>query len=288
MAFSQYRFTRASLADNTGALTGVLNPSATPVIFNGPALFTYASADDNIATVSGANYFAPAVFDLAIGDIIIAEGSDASDMLQVDTVDRDAGTVTVVTFTESFSVGTANIQDLAVTTAKIADLAVTTGKLDDEAVTSAKIADNAVTSDQLALNLLQYVAVDVSATQFKAAYGTPLSVLASPGTDKITLVEHAALVMTFNSAQYALGGATGLQYGSTAHLAAPKATATVAGATIDADAASAVNMVAGACADVSFTAGTDKALYLSNDTAAFTTGDSDFVLHIWYRVVATA
>ena len=157
----------------------------------------------------------------------------------------------------------------------------------NNAVTTAKILANAVTSAKLALNTLQYVAVPVTATQFKAAYATPLLVLAAGGANTLIVVNRAVLAMTYVSAQYTAGGATGLQYGSTAHLAAPKATATLAAATINADAASTSNMVAGAIADIPFSTSANTALYLSNDTAAFATGDSTFVLHLWYTVIPT-
>ena len=155
------------------------------------------------------------------------------------------------------------------------------------AITTAKIAANAVTSAKSALNLMQYVAVPVTAAQFKAAYATPLLILASGGANTLIVVDKALLAMTFVSAQYTAGGATGLQWDSTAHLAASKATATIAAATINADAASAVNMVDGAAADVAFTAGVNKGVYLSNDTASFATGDSTFELHLWFRIIPT-
>lgn len=93
MAFNDQRFTRQTLAFNSGRVT-IDGPAYT----NGPALFTYASATDNAAAIAAANYFAPAVFDLAVGDIIMTLGSDANATLVVATVDRDAGTVTTAAY----------------------------------------------------------------------------------------------------------------------------------------------------------------------------------------------
>jgi hypothetical protein len=124
MAFESSRFTRATLAFNAGAV--VVDGPAT---VNGPTVFTYQSATDNLATISGANYFADVVYDIAVGDVIITNGSDASSMYIVATVNRSAGTVTVNSFTASGSVGTANIQNDAVTTAKILNANVTLAKL---------------------------------------------------------------------------------------------------------------------------------------------------------------
>lgn len=276
MAFSAYRFTRVSLADNTGALTGVLNPSSTSVVFNGPAVFTYASATDAIATISAANYFASQVYSLAVGDIIIAVGSDASDMLQVAALDKDAGTVSVQSFTPAGTVGTSNITNLAVTTAKINDLAVTTGKLADAAVTSAKLDATTV----------QYAEVDMTAAQWNGMYAAPYLLVAAPGANKIIVVDKVVLNMTFVSAEYADGGVVNAQYDSTVHGAGSPATATVAAATINGYAASTGNLLTGALSSVAFTAMANKGLYLSNATAAFTTGDSTWKVQVWYKVVS--
>jgi len=93
MAFNDNRWTRQTLAFNSGAVT-----VDGPAIENGPALFTYASATDNAAAIAAANYFAPAVYDLAVGDIIMTIGSDANATLVVATVDRDLQTVTTAAY----------------------------------------------------------------------------------------------------------------------------------------------------------------------------------------------
>lgn len=129
MAFQISRFVRTTIAFNAGQITTTFNPDPASVIENGPAIFTYASAVDNVAAIGGANYFADVVYDLALNDLIYCVGSDASAFYQVSAVDRDAGTVAVVSAFPTGSVGTANIQNLAVTTAKIADANVTLAKL---------------------------------------------------------------------------------------------------------------------------------------------------------------
>lgn len=135
MAFNDQRFTRHTLAFNSGRVT-VDGPAYT----NGPAIFSYASSTDSIATVAAANYFAAAVYDLAVGDIIIIEASDANGMYYVDAVNQTAGTISVVTFGPIGSVGTANLQNGAVTAAKLATDAVETAKILDANVTLAKLA----------------------------------------------------------------------------------------------------------------------------------------------------
>ena len=78
-----------------------------------------------------------------------------------------------------------------------------------------------------------------------------------------------------------------MQYGNTVHGAGPLATATLAAATLNADTASTLNMAAGAAADVLLSAAANTALYISNASGAFTTGDSTYFVHVWYEIVAT-
>lgn len=135
MAFNDQRFTRHTLAFNSGRVT-----VDGPAYENGPAIFSYASATDAIATVTAADYFADVVYDLAVGDVIIIEASDANGMYYVDAVDRAAGTVSVASFGPTGSIGTANIQNGAVTAIKLASDAVETAKILNANVTLAKLA----------------------------------------------------------------------------------------------------------------------------------------------------
>src|ERR1700744_5437729 len=96
MAFEISRFVRHTNAYNSGQITTKFNPDPATVIENGPAIFSYASATDTAAQIGAADYFADVVYDLAINGLIFCVGSDASAFYQVATVDRYAGTVTVV------------------------------------------------------------------------------------------------------------------------------------------------------------------------------------------------
>lgn len=89
MAFDRNRWSRVTDAMNTGAVT------VDGTVYNGPALFTYASASDTLATIAAANYFADAVYDLAAGDYIWTAGSDGNQVVSVAAVDRAAGTISV-------------------------------------------------------------------------------------------------------------------------------------------------------------------------------------------------
>jgi hypothetical protein len=277
MAFEILRFVRQTSAYNAGQISTTFNPNTPTVLENGPAIFSYASATDAIATIGGANYFADVVYELSVNDLIFAVGSDASAFYQVATVDRDAQTITVVSAFPSGVIGTANINNLAVTTAKIDNLAVTNGK----------IAANAVDSSKLDTAVLQYAAVAITAAEFNGMYAAPKLLIAAGGADTQIIVDQMVLAMTYGAAQFAAGGVVAAQYDSTVHGAGVLATATEAAADFTGAAASTSFRQAGSLAVAPFSTSVNKGIYLSNQTAAFTTGDSTFVAHVWYRVIPT-
>lgn len=122
MAFVLANWSRQSVALNTGEV------DVDGVPKGGPAMFSYR-ADETIATIVAANYFAPAVYDLYVSDLIYIVGNDAVGMYTVATINRAAGTITLTAASLTGAVNTANIVDLAVTTGKLADGAVTNAKV---------------------------------------------------------------------------------------------------------------------------------------------------------------
>lgn len=276
MAFKIQRFVRHTEAFNAGQISTTFNPETPTILENGPAFFSYAEATDTIATIGGANYFADVVYSLSVNDLIFCVGSDASAFYQVATVDRDAGTVTVVSAFPSGVIGTANINNLAVTTAKIDNLAVTT----------AKIAANAVTSDKIDPTVLQYVAVPITAAEFNGMYAAPKELVAAAGADTLLVLDRVILAMTYNSAAYAAGGVAHVQYDSTANGAGVIASTTLAAAAFQDTASTSYSFNAGVV-EYPFTTTVNKGLYLSNITGAFTTGDSDMVAHVWFKIIPT-
>lgn len=157
----------------------------------------------------------------------------------------------------------------------------------NNAVTGAKMANNTVTSTQLALNTIQYARVPLSNANFLGMYATPVSIIAAAGANTAIVIQRMVLETVYGTTQSAAGGAVALQYGNAAHGAGALATATIAAATLNGDTASTLNMAAGAAADVLLSAAANTAVYISNQTGAFTTGDSTYFVHVWYEVVAT-
>ncbi len=313
MAFNVNRFVRATLAYNSGRITTSFNPSETPAFSNGPAIFSYASSVDAIATIEAANYFADMVYDLAVDDLIIVVGSDASEMMQVATVDRDAGTITVIPFTAAAAVDTANIVDGAVTNAKVnaaaaidfsklATLASTNilvgsagGVATSTAVTGdvtigntgvTAIGANKVLSSMLSPLVMKYAAVAITAAEFNGAYAAPKLLVAAGGANTMIIVHRVDLLMTYVSANYAAGGVTHVQYDSTANGAGVIASTTLSAATFQAAVSTGFMFNTGVVPQT-FSTCVNKGLYLSNITGAFTTGDSTFVAHVYYSIVPT-
>lgn len=313
MAFSSNRFVRQTTAYNAGQITTTFNPEAGAVIENGPAMFTYASATDAIATIVAADYFAPVIYDLAVNDRIDITGSDASGIYLVATVDRDAGTITLASYSASAPVGTANIIDGAVTNAKVNAAAaidfsklaalpsgyllvgsasnvptavVSSGDVTIIASGATSIGAGKVTSAKLADNILHYTTVAITAAQFNGMYAAPKLLLAAGGANTLIILEQLQLAMTYVSANYAAGGVAAVQYDSTANGAGVIASSTLSAATFQAAASTTFSMNPGVVA-LPFSTTVNKGLYLSNVTGAFTTGDSTFVAHIWYRIIPT-
>lgn len=266
-------FTRASMAFNTGEVT--LQDST---ISGGPGIYSYRSAVDAVATIGGANYFSEIAYDVSVADIIVVVGSDASVMLQVATVDTSVNPATITTqsFTSTGSVGTSNIVDAAVTTAKLADLNVTSGKL----------AANAVTSDKLDAKTVQYAAVNISASDFNGMYGAPKLLVAAGGANTMVVLDKVQLLQTYGTAAFAAGGTVAVQYDSTVHGAGVIASTTAANTLFQGTASAGFNFNAGVVTET-FATTVNKGLYLSNISAAFTTGDSTLVAHVWYKIIPT-
>jgi hypothetical protein len=276
MAFLQQRFVRHTNAYNAGQISTTFNPDNTVVLENGPAIFSYANATDTVAQIGAANYFAEVVYDLAVNDQILVVGSDATEFLQVATVDRDAGTVTTVSAFPTGVIGTANITNLAVTTAKLAD----------GSVTAVKLAAGAVGSASLAATALQYVAVPITAAEFNGMYAAPKQLVAAAGANTMIVLDRVELLMTYNSAAYAAGGVAAVQYDSTINGGGVIASSTNAAANFQAAASTGFAFNQGAAVQP-FTTTVNKGLYLSNLTAAFTSGNSAMVAHVWYKVIPT-
>lgn len=157
------------------------------------------------------------------------------------------------------------------------------------AVTGSKIANNAVDYAQLALDVAATATVALTAAQVNGMYATPVQLVAAPGAGNLILIDSILWDIAFVSAQYAAGGAIQAQYGNTVHGAGSPASASIAAATLNGVAASGFLANGSGSATLNAPATVENtAVYLSNATAPFTTGDSTVNLYVRYRVVSPA
>lgn len=291
MAFTIANWTCISASLNQGQETvdvyGVGN-----TVLNAQNVFAYDSPNDTVATIAGANYFLAQYASLSVGDWILVNGTDASEILVV--VTSSSTGVTTAGFAASGTVNTANIVNNAVTYAKFQQVAADslvgnpTGSLANaEGITLGNGLSFSGTTLQLNTTYLQLATFSLTAAQFKGMYATPVSVLAAPGAGLMNIVDSVAINMTYGTTQYAAGGAVGLQYGNSAHLAGGAASATEAATDYTSAAANTMfRFGAGLGAGAVTSTSINTAIYISNATAAFTTGDSTFAGSIWYKTVS--
>lgn len=266
-----------------------------PTVENTCNVFTYISPNDAVATIVAANYFLPQYKSLSVGDIIWGSGTDASFAVQVTAVSSTSVTVSSMGLTTS--IGTANIVNNAVTYAKFQQVAAsslvgnpTGGLANAEGITLGNGLEFTGTALDVPNTNLIYATATISAAEFNGMYAAPKLLVAAPGANKLIVVERMVLAMTFVSADYAAGGVVAAQYDSTVHGGGVLATNSEAAADFFAAASTSFAFV-GASGDtvgaLPFSTTVNKGLYLSNASGAFTTGDSTFVAHIWYKIIPT-
>lgn len=187
----------------------------------------------------------------------------------------------------SAALGTAGAK--AATNNALSDVASTAGSgfTVDNFVSAADTAGTIEDSGFGVNNVLRYAEVAISAAEFNGMYAAPKQLIAAPGANNLIVVDRMELVMTYGTAAFAAGGVVAAQYDSTINGAGVPATNTEVAADFQAT-ASTTFVFNGSTTKAPFTTSVNKGLYLSNQTGAFTTGDSTFVAKIHYRIIAVA
>lgn len=128
--------------------------------------------------------------------------------------------------------------------------------------------------------------VNITANDIKAMYATPFLLLPAPSQGRTIFIDSIVWDFTYGGAQFAGGGAIAAQYGNIAHGAGVIATTTIPAATLNALTANQV-LTQGANTNIvaSPLAMSNTAIYLSNQTAAFTTGTSNALLTVDYHIL---
>jgi hypothetical protein len=177
-----------------------------------------------------------------------------------------------------------SIPDVAAATGQflVKNAALVSGNIPQASGTAGLMVDSGVAANALR----KFAQVALTAAQFNGMYATPVLLVAAPGANSMIVVESIELVMTYVSANYAAGGVVAAQYDSTANGAGVIASTTEAAADFFA-AASTVFKMKGGLVLSPFTTCANKGLYLSNITQAFTTGDSTWIVKVFYHVIST-
>lgn len=140
--------------------------------------------------------------------------------------------------------------------------------------------------DGLALDpefLFGTFAVFIDSDAWKAMYATPISIIASGGSNTLISIDRYEIISDYGTTQYSGGGNVLLQYGNTAHGAGVAATQLIANTTFNAMTANAIFRADGSIANGSVPQ-INTAVYLTNDGGAFADGDSTFDLTVWYKI----
>lgn len=295
MSFTIANWTCVSSSLNQGQET-IIPFGGSSTVENAPNLFIYGSPNDTVATIAGANYFLAQYASLCVGDWIIVNGTDASEILVVATVSSTG--VTTAGFAATGSVNTANIVNNAVTYAKIQQTSAGDVLIGNPTGSAANVSEITLgnglafsgTSLQVANTNLRFATVAVTLAQFLGMYATPFQVLAAPGAGLLNIIDSVAINFVYGSAALAAGGVVGLQYGNSAHLAGPAASATEAATDYTSAAANTMfRFDGGLSTGLTTSAGINTAIYISNATAAFTTGTGgSFVVDVWYKTVSAS
>lgn len=290
MAFLRTNWSRTSSAQNTG------RDSTTNL--NGMATFTYQNkANDTAATIEAANYFSGAAFDLQIGDIIFAEGSDAFTARAVAAVDTSVtpATITTTSIGLNDSIATANINAGAVTFVKIEDIATVTllgnstgGEQSVEEITLSTGLEFSGTTLRLKEDTIRVATVTLTAAQVLLLRATPKELVAAPGAGKVLQFLGAELLLDWVGVAYTESTANlGIKYTDGSGVQVSENIEATGFATLTAD--SMTNAVPVKDVIVSKTGSENKALVIHNLGAGewANSGDSPIRVITSYRVLST-
>jgi hypothetical protein len=124
--------------------------------------------------------------------------------------------------------------------------------------------------------------VSLTSANILAMNGSPVTVLAAPGTGKVILVDSLIFKMVTTATAYASGGTVSFQYNGGS---VNPCSSTITAGTITAGAGTSYTELGPAIVASGAVLVANKAIEITNATGAFTTGTGTATIHIRYRVV---
>lgn len=131
----------------------------------------------------------------------------------------------------------------------------------------------------------QHVQTSLTAANINGMYATPVQIVAAPGSGKTIVVTRVSVRITRTATAFANGGVGILQYGNTANGAGTNSVDSTLAATFFTGASGASESFRnGAILTDQGTALQNLGLFISNQTAAFTTGTGTATVDVWYHI----
>jgi hypothetical protein len=220
-----------------------------------------------------------------VGTIQLFPTTTTTGSLSWQATPNTGNTATIFTTAAYGQASTITYPDPGVASARgiLAPAALVSGNLVSASGTAGNIQDAGILAANIQLNTVN---ISLNQAAVQGAFGAPFQLIAPPGSGKVILVTYAAIYTNFQTSAFANGGVSIVQYDSTVHGAGTNAlAATIPAAEITA-AASQLYSLNGQTAGV-LTAVTNKGIFFSNQTGAFTGGSasSTVIISLNYIVV---
>ena len=163
-----------------------------------------------------------------------------------------------------------------------------TGTLTNNTSVTFPTSGTLATTSQIGTQVVQSVSVTLSQSQIQGMYATPVLLLAAPGSGQTVIGLFATLVYTRVSSSFANGGSVVIQYGNAAHGAGTALTSDFSPTYITTSSSGVSTVPANSLISVSSISNT--AIYVSNTTGAFTSGNasSTAVITLFYMVIPSS
>lgn len=197
-------------------------------------------------------------------------------------------TATVFTTAAYGQASTITYPDPAVAAARgvLAPNALVSGNLISASGTAGLIQDAGIIAANIQINT---VTITLNQAAVQGAFGVPFQIVATPGANKVIIPTEMTLYTNFQTSAFAGGGVAIIQYDNTIHGAGTNAlAATIPAAEVTAAASQIYNL--GPTSATVLTGITNKGIFFSNQTGAFTGGSASSTLVItlsYYVITAT-